>query len=160
MTTLNYIQASYLILLGLWLGLAALNNVVDRGTNRMLLGNMLSMKLIKEPPLMGQGIWNRAIASQSIVHFLLWAIVIIQFLIVTLLLFAGWSIATLGLNTETLDAAHTALGAFGALWAMFMTGGLWFGYWMKTWHLQLVHMMLVVFTLLGFFLLNIQPRVF
>jgi predicted small integral membrane protein len=160
MTTLTYIQAAYLIFLGLWLGLAAFNNIVDRSTNRMLLRNMMSMKLIKEPPLMGQGMWNRAIDSQLAVNSLLWAIVVIQFLIVSMLLFAGLSIATHGLTSKTLDAAHIALGAFGALWAMFMAGGLWFGYWMKTWHLQLVHMLLIVFTLLGLLLLNTQPRAF
>lgn len=159
MSTFNYIQSGYLLFLGIWLALAAFNNVVDRGTNRLLLGNMLSMKLIKEPPLMGEGIWSRAISSPVFVCVLLWIIVCIQFCIAALLLFAGWRIAMHGLNAHTLDLANLALGVFGLLWAVFMTGGLWFGYWMKTWHLQLVHMLLIVFTLLGFLLLNIQPRV-
>lgn len=107
---------------------------------------------------MGSGIWPRAIERAAVCNLILWAIVFAQVCIALLLLRAGFAISTQGMNSTTLESAHIALGLFGGLWAGFMTGGLWFGYWMKTWHLQLVHMMLIVFTLLGFSLLNIQPR--
>jgi predicted small integral membrane protein len=160
MTALTYVQGGYLLFLGAWLGLAAFGNIVDRGTNRALLQTMLSMKLIKEPPVMGTGIWSRAVNTAAISNSLLWVIVIVQVLIALLLSWAGFAISTQGINSITLEMAHIALGLFGGLWAVFMTGGLWFGYWMKTWHLQLAHMFLMVFTLLGFLLLNMQPRVF
>jgi predicted small integral membrane protein len=153
-------QAGYLAFLALWLLIPAYNNIVDRGTNRTLLHAMLTQKPLREPPELGLGLRGRIIDSPAFVAALLWVIVVVEFVIIAMLALASWNIAVTGLNPATLSAANYALMAYGALWTFFMLGGLWFGYWIRTWHLQQVHLTLMVFTVLGLILLNMPVRTF
>jgi len=135
--------------LGLWLLIAVLNNIIDRGTNVFLLGIMFSMRLLKEDPQMGNGLKHRAIDDTRFHAVALTVIVAIQFVVVAALLFAGlnyllsWTGAPL---SDPRGTGNAAAMAFGALWLFFMSGGLWFGYWMKQVQVQQVHMTLLLFT--------------
>ena len=157
MNMLTFAKAAYLGWLGLWLCLAAWNNLVDAQTNRTLLGNLLRMKPLRDEPAMGHGLWHRTIDNEALIKALLFAIVLVEFVSAGLLLWAAAGIAYAGITVATLAAADLALTCFGALWCVFLTGGLWFGYWMKTWHVQQVHFTLVTLSLLGFVFVHLKP---
>lgn len=145
--SLHIAQGALLVFWGLWLALAALGHVLDGGTNRHLLAEMMRMTQLQQDPLLGKGLLHRAWPGESAPRVALYVIALVQFCIVALLLRAGWLWLTGADPQRALAAADLALSAFGAIWCFFLLGGLWFGYWIKTPLLQLVHLNLAALSL-------------
>ena len=147
-------KAAMLAFWGAWLGLAAFNNVKDPGTNRHLLGAMLSMAEIKAGEPLGQGLRGRAVPLAGDPGRLLLFIAVLQCLIAMALLASGFQVLVTGGGAPAILMASWAVLTFGALWACFLVGGLWFGYWIKTPQIQQVHFTLLLASVLTFLLLH------
>lgn len=153
-----------LLLAGLatWLMLAAFNNIIDAGTNRVLLGHMLSMDLLKADPSLGVGLAGRA-WSLAWVDVLLDAVIAVQLLIAAALWIAALSFAGAARHADAARLARArgraivALSAFLLLWLWFACGGLWFGYWIKQGAVQSVHMTLILIALSALLYVQSQP---
>lgn len=141
-----------------WMAVAVVNNIRDRTTNVFLLGIMFRMVLLKEDPNMGNGLKHRAIDDVRFHGRMLTFIVCCQIVIVLALGVAGLANAAAWLGSPFASPAGTgnlALALFASLWFFFLSGGLWFGYWMKQPHVQQVHMTLVLMALGMFVLVNL-----
>lgn len=144
----------FVVLAGLaaWLSVAALNNLVDPGTNRLHIGNTLSMALLREEAVLGASLRWRAWPADW-AKPLLYGIAIVQSLIALCLWRAATTYATAWRqrNSQLLNLARNrsvvALTCFLLLWLGFLCGGIWFGYWMKQGAIQSVHMSLVLISL-------------
>jgi predicted small integral membrane protein len=144
----------FVLLFGLaaWLTIAAFNNLTDSQTNRLLLGQTLSMEMVKTEPVLGSGLTWRAWPAQWS-QYILYGIVIVQFFIAGLLWYAAASYAraTVQNSIQTLVKARgraiLALTCFLMIWLFFVCGGMWFGYWLKQGVIQSVHMTLILITL-------------
>lgn len=145
--------------LAVWLTIAVLNNVTDSGTNIIHLNRMLSMRLLADDPLFGNGLEWRAWQTVS-AQTILYVVVVWQVLTACALWLAAFRMMGAALSGEMNDAAlrsaNLALSMFLALWLVFLCGGLWFGYWMKQGPIQGVHLTLVIISLLSLTYVN-QP---
>lgn len=145
--------------LALWLSIACVNNVLDRRTNQILLHRMFSMSLLQQDGVLGQRLLARAWTNPQRSVLALWCVVIVQAVISCWLWFAliltvaaAWhfiSPATARVQSEM------AVMSFFSLWAFFLCGGLWFGYWIKMPLIQLTHLLLMFISLLVLLLLQL-----
>ncbi|MGD9919502.1 MAG: DUF2165 family protein [Paenirhodobacter sp.] len=139
--------------LAVWMTVAALNNATDPATNMTHLRTMLSMDQLIADPVFGNGLEWRSwggfpigvllaaiITWQAATALALWVAA------VTMIRAAG----TAALAPRATRRATLALTMFMAMWLVFLSGGLWFGYWMKQGPIQGVH-----FTMLGVALLSL-----
>lgn len=150
-------QAACMVFWGLWLALAAFNSCVDSATNRTLLANMISMAEIKPGEALGQGLLSRAVRDPGTSSVMLKSIIVAQLLIALAMATAGGNFWVSGGDPASVRIAGYALLAFGSLWAFFLLGGLWFGYWIKTPQVQQVHFTLLLGSLLTFIVINFKP---
>lgn len=152
-----------LVLTGLaaWLTLAVCNNMRDPGTNHHLLGLMIRMDLIKEDPMLGNGLEHRALLAAALPQLLLRIVVAGQILVAGLLWLSAAALAAHALadfdRTTTVAVANVALSAFAGLWLVFLCGGLWFGYWINIPQVQQVHFTLLMIAMLAFVLIDRVP---
>ena len=153
------IKAAIAIGLAVWLTIAALNNVIDRMTNRYLLRSMLSMALLTDETTMGVELKTRAIHKKDFEKYLLWVVVLVQIMIALCLWVGGSSF--IGYLLHMMTSTHIAMvfsdiGLLGfiCLWLFFLCGGLWFGYWIKMPQVQQVHMMLLIIGFLAIIIMN------
>lgn len=145
-------RSAALIAIAVWLSIAVTNNRRDKSTNVLLLGTMFRMDLLRDEKILGQGLSDRRVEGDGLARAALAWVIRAQFLIAFLL----WGAAALsvgdwlGLSDPTLARAaiNVAIGAFFALWTTFLSGGLYFGYWIKTPHVQQVHFTLFMISLL------------
>lgn len=152
------------LLLGLatWLSIAAFNNLTDPQTNRLLLGQTLSMNLVKTEPVLGSGLTWRAWSAEWSPS-LLYGVAVLQILISALLwrAAASYAVAAIRDNALAMVRARThatvALTFFLMLWLWFVCGGLWFGYWLKQGAIQSVHMTLILVTLASLLYVQVDP---
>ncbi|KZL14449.1 hypothetical protein PsAD2_03744 [Pseudovibrio axinellae] len=152
----------FVLLTGLagWMTIAVLNNLTDQGTNIIHLSNMLSMRLLIEDPLFGNGLEWRAwvSASPQVVLYLVAAwqmLTAIALWVASYLMFrALWQPAR---YSAAVSGANVALTMFLCLWLFFLSGGLWFGYWMKQGAIQGVHMALILMSIATLIFIN-QPK--
>ncbi len=145
----------------LWFSLAVLNNATDPGTNTYLIGQMMRMDLVKEDPNMGNGIEWRALSAPALHKGVLYTVILVQMAAAALLWIAVYKFAATWLRPPTpasiADATlfgNIGFGAFAAIWIVFWSGGMWFGYWMKTPQIQQVHMTLLIMSMVGFMVVN------
>lgn len=138
--------------LAAWLSIAVFNNLTDPGTNRLLLGHMLSMDLLAGEPVLGSGLAWHAWPVER-VPALLYGVAGIQVLVAAGLWCAAllFGRATLSGKPRQLRMARSAgvaaLSAFLLLWLWFACGGLWFGYWIKQGAVQSVHLTMILIAL-------------
>ncbi len=145
--------------LSCYLSIAVFNNMIDRGTNKFLLGQMLSMDLLMCDHVLARGLMARAIKSINASTFVLNLIIVLQALIAILLW--GGTLQLVWAFTIDQDMLHLAintcnlaLSLFMGLWFLFWCGGLWFGYWIKTGQIQEVHMKLIIISILELLFIN------
>lgn len=143
---------------GLWLGLAAYNNIRDKGTNLFLLGLMFRMDLIVDEEPLGRGLKQRAIHNEDFVRWVLRIVITAQLAIAALFLCAGYAYLSTALGMPFPSAkaqANCAVSLFSTLWFFFMIGGLWFGYWIKQSTISQVHISLQAFSVLLLIAVNL-----
>lgn len=146
----------------LWLSIAVFNNIIDFDTNIFHLKNMLTMKLLQEDGILGQGLLWKSI-SQDGATYMLCCVIFAQILVCVLLWRAAFNylLLRLGLRDNIIvakKAANLSLTAFLVLWMFFLCGGLWFGYWIKQGAIQSVHMTLVIISIGIFITLNLPEE--
>jgi predicted small integral membrane protein len=151
---LVHLKALYLGMYCLWLVVAVFNNIMDFGTNRHLLGNVLSMRELKTDPILGKGLSGRAIDGEAVPTLILRVVIVIQIIIVLLMARGVWHLA-LSDRTTGIGAANLSFAGLFGLWFWFLIGGLWHGYWMKMPQVQQVHFAMVLLTLGGAILINL-----
>ena len=145
--------------LSCYLSIAVTNNILDKGTNRFLLRQMLSMALLESDSIFGRGLLSRAINSEKVSEILLHVISIVQ-IIISAILWCGSIQLILAFfhNSHHLvfaiNCCTIALSCFMSLWFFFWCGGLWFGYWIKTGQVQEVHMRLVIISIISILFIN------
>ena len=145
-------RTAALIATAAWLTIGVTNNMRDGETNVLLLGTMMRMDLLKDEAVLGQGLIDRATTGDGRARAALRWVVRSQVLIAGLL----WIAALLSLGDWigivepilAVAAINVGVGAFFALWTTFLCGGLWYGYWIKTSHVQQVHFTLFIISLL------------
>jgi predicted small integral membrane protein len=151
-----------ILMLGLscYLTIAVINNILDKDTNRFLLGQMFSMTLLENDPVFGKGLLSRAIHSKKTSEILLCIISIFQIVISAMLWYGSIQLIFAFLHhsfhlTYAIHCCTIALSCFMSLWFFFWCGGLWFGYWIKTGQVQEVHMRLVIISVISLLFINI-----
>jgi predicted small integral membrane protein len=150
---LVHLKVLYLGLYGLWLAVAAFNNIMDFSTNRHLLSNVLSMRELKDDPVLGKGLVGRAIEGDVVPGLVLRVVIAVQIIIVLLMARGVWHLA-LSDRATGIGAANLSFAALFGLWFWFLIGGLWHGYWMKMPQVQQVHLAMIMLTLGGVILIN------
>lgn len=150
----------FVVSLGLWLFIAACNNLVDPETNIELINRMLTMTAIHEDLDLGLGLRDRAIVQPSKTRLLLKLVAIYQLTVAILLILSGSILGGIGFGIELLSLA-TAIKLstisvlfYASLWVGFLLGGMWFGYWIKMGRVQIVHFILLILSLLVMILVN------
>ncbi|WP_068089143.1 DUF2165 family protein [Polycladidibacter stylochi] len=146
--------------LSVWMTIAVLNNITDQGTNVVHLANMLSMRLLIEDPVFGNGLewraWSGSSAQVVLVTVIIWQVLTAFCLWVATFLMGVVAVKEINF-TRALVTSNIALSMFIALWLLFMSGGLWFGYWMKQGAIQNVHMTLIIMSIAALIFIN-QPH--
>lgn len=149
-----YLKALLVASLAAWLMLAVINNILDFGTNRFLLGNVTSMRELIQDTNLGRGLIARAVQSPIYPTFILHLVIVAQVAIVVLL-WRGAYYLTFAADTEfAVGAANLGLAALLGMGFFFLTGGLFYGYWIKMPQVQQVHLALVTITLGAIVLVN------
>jgi predicted small integral membrane protein len=145
---------------GIWFSLAVFNNIVDFKTNKFLIGKMITMEDIINDPNLGNQLQWRALNGKHWPSIILSNVIAYQLIIAAKLLFSGFTLLSL-ITSDGVISADILLGVnysllmMLTLWFGFLTGGLWFGYWMKMPQVQLVHLLLILITLICLTLVNI-----
>jgi len=144
---------------GTWFILAVFNNLVDFKTNKFLIGKMITMEEIINDPNLGNKLQSRAINGEHWPSIILSCVICYQLITAIKLAFTGFMLINLvisggSITNEVLLGVNYSLLMLLILWFGFLTGGLWFGYWMKMPQVQLVHLLLVLTTLLCLILVN------
>jgi predicted small integral membrane protein len=153
--------AKIITILGLacYLTVCTFNNIVDKGTNEILLGKMFNMQMLSDDPTLGKGLLPRSIATKNMPIITLKCITVLEILTSSLLWFSGFQLLRAYLFkkikiTKAISSCNLALSSFMGLWFFFWCGGLWFGYWIKTGQIQEVHMHLIMISILALIFVN------
>lgn len=150
-----------IILSGLasWMTIAVLNNITDQQTNLFNLETMLTMRLLVENDILGNGLEWRAL-SASVAPFVLFCVIGWQLATAVALWWSALAQVRALIGATSLDSAswtaNVALSMFAAMWLAFLCGGLWFGYWIKQGPIQNVHLALLIVSLGSMLFVN-QP---
>lgn len=155
-TSLLIFQFICCIGLTLWLTISLINNLHAFASSTGAIGATMSMAPLAQHPAINLPLLARAVTSHSIHRLALSIIVLIQAAAV-LTAWLGCYELLLGAGLElALPWLNLALSAtLGFLLAMLL-GGIWFGYWIRQEGLQLTHLLLMVWVLLHFVILNVR----
>ena len=131
-----------------------INNLHAFASSAGAIGATMSMAPLAQPPAISLPLLGRAMTSPSLHRLALSIIVLIQ-AAAALTAWVGCYELVLGAGLEaSLPWLNLALSAtLGFLLAMLL-GGIWFGYWIRQEGLQLTHLLLMVWVLLHFVVLN------
>ncbi|MFP1778099.1 DUF2165 family protein [Lonsdalea quercina] len=151
----------YLYGFGMWMTIITFNNINDPETNIIFIKNMIEMNLFKPEAGVGAGLqllW-RAIKAPYLAGILLWGVVIVELVIDFLMWRAFLSVLACAfrkepLGLQTLKKVNLALSAMLFLFMMFITGGMWFAYWINQGAFQMVHLTAITITMLGLIYFN------
>lgn len=155
-TSVLFFQITCCIGLALWLSISLTNNLHAFASSAGAIGATMSMVPLAQRPAINLPLLGRAITSHSIHRLALSIIMLIQAAAV-LTAWVGCYELLLGAGLEVaLPWLNLALSAtLGFLLAMLL-GGIWFGYWIRQEGLQLTHLLLMVWILLHFVMLNFR----
>ncbi|WP_446470477.1 DUF2165 family protein [Xenorhabdus stockiae] len=149
----SVIFAKTIIIAGmaLWMSILVLNNMLDPGTNIHNINDTVTMDLLKNDPILGVGLKWRA-WPPGYAGIILKFIVAYQLLIVLSFWFTAYRYVKVLLNklneSVALMTANIALTIFSCHWIAFLSGGTWFGYWIKQGAFTGVHMSMFALTII------------
>ena len=130
-------QALFVLWIGAFAGLVALNNVVDYGTNLRFVQHVLTMDTTFE----GSRLRRRAVRSIALHHAAYWVIIAAEWITAALCIGGAVHLLTLVGEAESFHAAKTAafagLALGFAVWfgGFMVVGGQWFASWQsKLWN--------------------------
>ncbi|MBB4820711.1 putative small integral membrane protein [Pseudomonas alcaligenes] len=154
--SLMIFQGTCFLGFSLWLSVALINNLHAFASSVGAIGATMSMAPLRQPPVIDIPLLRRGLDSPFMHRLALLVIVALQAAAV-LAAWAGCYQLLLGTGLEPARPwLNLALSAtLGFLFAMLL-GGLWFGYWIRQEGLQLTHLVLVIWVLLDFVVLNLR----
>jgi predicted small integral membrane protein len=155
-TSLWLFQAIQAVGLALWLSIAVLNNLQAFSSSVGAIGATLAMAPLRQPPAIEFPLLRRACQSPTLARVALLVILLLQ-IVASLSAWIG-SYALVIAQDPLMARAwlNLALGAMLAFTFAMLLGGLWFGYWIRQEGLQLTHLVLVLWSILAFFLFNLN----
>ncbi|QXI36702.1 DUF2165 family protein [Pseudomonas xantholysinigenes] len=155
-TSLWLFQAIQAVGLALWLSIAVLNNLQAFSSSVGAIGATLAMAPLRQPPAIEFPLLRRACQSPTLARVALLVILLLQ-IVASLSAWIG-SYALVIAQDPLMARAwlNLALGAMLAFTLAMLLGGLWFGYWIRQEGLQLTHLVLVLWSILAFFLFNLS----
>lgn len=160
MSTALFPAAVMLGSMAVWLSFAVANNIRDPGTNIHLLGVMFRMELLDGDERLAHGLRQRAIFDPEFPRKVLRVVVAVQLITAFGLWLAagllGLACLSVVLPANAKSVAEISVALFMILWTGFLCGGMWFGYWMKMWHVQQVHFTLFSIGAVAFLLLKVS----
>lgn len=155
-TSLMIFQAIHFLGFSLWLSIALINNLHAFASSAGAVGATMSMAPLRQPPEIDIPLRVRALPSPAL-HRLALSVVILLQVVAVLTAWVGCYHVLAGAGPEVARAwLNLALSAALAFLFAMLLGGLWFGYWIRQEGLQLTHLVLIVWVLLGFVLLNMR----
>ena len=153
---LGDLQAAIVAALGLWFGVATLNNAVDPASNATGIRRMMTMEGIADEPVAGRALLGRAWANPPARAILLvltvYEAIVSLGLIASGALLSHWSAWS---HARAVGAANFALAGLALLFLAFMTGGVWFAYWVRMLPTQMSHFALLAVALGAMILVNL-----
>jgi len=162
--TLDIAKLLYIYGFALWITIITFNNINDPGTNIFFLNNMLEMNNFDlKKSVVGEGLLWRSLKLPYLATFMLWFIIAIELIIDYLMWRAFFSLlkdilAKKPASIETIDKVNIAFCWMLGLFASFITGGMWFGYWIHMGAFQMVHLTGIIMSVLGLILFNFQKK--
>ncbi|MDH1010078.1 DUF2165 domain-containing protein [Pseudomonas nicosulfuronedens] len=154
--SLMIFQATCFLGFSLWLSIALINNLHAFSSSVAAVGATMAMAPLHQPPAIDFPLLRRALTSPALHRLAMIVVVLLQ----TLAVLAAWTGCYHWLLGGELEAArpwlNLALSAALAFLFAMLLGGLWFGYWIRQEALQLTHLVLVVWVLLNFLVLNLR----
>ncbi|ARC78341.1 DUF2165 family protein [Pseudomonas aeruginosa] len=155
-TSLMIFQLTCCLGFALWLSLALINNLQAFASSVGAIGVTMSMAPLAQPPAIDMPLLARAVRS-PLMHRLALSIIVALQVAAVVTAWTGCYELLFGAGLETARPwLNLALSAtLGFLFGMLL-GGLWFGYWIRQEGLQLTHLLLVVWVLANFFVLNVR----
>lgn len=154
--SLMIFQAICFLGFSLWLSIALINNLQAFSSSVAAVGATMAMAPLRQPPAIDFPLLARALTSPALHRLAMPVVVLLQALAVL----AAWAGCYELLLGAGLDAArpwlNLALSAALAFLFAMLLGGLWFGYWIRQEGLQLTHLVLVIWVLLNFLILNLS----
>jgi len=154
--SLMIFQAICFLGFSLWLSIALINNLQAFSSSVAAVGATMAMAPLRQPPAIDFPLLARALTSPALHRLAMTVVVLLQALAVL----AAWAGCYELLLGAGLDAArpwlNLALSAALAFLFAMLLGGLWFGYWIRQEGLQLTHLVLVIWVLLNFLILNLS----
>ncbi|CAM2827203.1 Predicted small integral membrane protein [Pseudomonas gessardii] len=155
-TSLLIFQTVLILGFGLWLSLALINNLHAFAGSAGAVGATMSMAPLREHPPIGTPLLVRAVQSATL-HRLALALIILLQAGAVLTVWIGCYALLWGTGLEAARPwLNLALSAALGFVMLMLLAGLWFGYWIRQEGLQLTHLLLVVWMLLGFVVLNLR----
>lgn len=143
--SLNVGRLFYLYGFGLWMTIITLNNINDPGTNAFYINNMLEMNqfdLAKSD--IGKGLLWRSLKIPYLANVLLWGVVLVELIIDFFMWRAFFRVLKdilrgRAISADTVSKVNVALCWMLGLFICFLTGGIWFCYWIYMGAFQMVH---------------------
>lgn len=154
--SLMIFQAICFLGFSLWLSIALINNLHAFSSSVAAVGATMAMAPLRQPPAIDFPLLARALSSPTLHRLVLVVIVLLQAM-AALAAWAGCYELLLGGDPDAARAwLNLALSAALAFLFGMLLGGLWFGYWIRQEGLQLTHLVLVIWVLLNFLVLNLR----
>jgi predicted small integral membrane protein len=149
----------YLYGFGMWMTIITINNINDPTTNTIFINNMLEMNLFDPASEIGNGLTWRSIYVSGLARVLLWGVILLEVIIDILMWRALFSVVRCAIKKKPLDwqiigKVNLALSFMLLLFSLFITGGMWFAYWVHQGTFQMVHLIAFMISLLGLIFFN------
>lgn len=145
--------------MALWMSMIVFNNIFDAGTNIQNIENTVTISLLMDDPVLGLGLKWRA-WEPGYGSLLLKFVVAYQLIIIISFWFSAYRYIRVLCSkleeTVALKTVNISLITFSLLWIGFLSGGTWFGYWIKQGAFTGVHMNMFVLTLILFMFFNMR----
>lgn len=164
---MNLSKLLYLYGFSMWMSIITFNNIVDPVTNTHFINQMINMSNFDPDSNVGSGLLWKSIHidySSTLSSIILWAVVCIEIIIDILMWRAFVKVLKSTIKKKELDesciaSVNLALCSFLGIFVMFITGGIWFGYWMHQGAFQLAHLTAIIISLLGLIYFNQNYKV-
>ena len=133
--------------LAVWLSIIVINNIQNFTGGAFSVGQMMSMRLFEEPPVIETPLLSRKVTSQSWHRLVLGLVIGLEILVAAALWRAAYMmLVTASGSTGAIagaDAANLALAGFLGLIFIMSWGGAWFAYYIKQETAQVTHFLLL-----------------
>ncbi|WP_278808275.1 DUF2165 family protein [Obesumbacterium proteus] len=144
----------YLLGITLWMTLITINNINDSGTNTLFIKQMLTMSLFDKDSGIGTDLLWRSIDFSWLPATMLWGVVIYEVIIDIVMWKTIFKCMSQLKKNNVFDEStrmsiNISLTFFMGLFLIFISGGMWFGYWMHQGPFQMVHLTGIILCMLG-----------